>query len=250
MSASEILKAVIEKYELSEPVPQDVRISMIKSRKRNLILILNQDAKGGLFVSAVVSLFLWVKKLGISISIIKSAIAVSMALIIGAGLITAAGLYTAGMVVNYFADEKQTIDRIDNVSTVPEEKPVSPVVQDILFYSVAVSMVEMEDAPDKLISDFTTKVISELRNIKGAKAAIDIKKLDKYHKADKILTISIIKLDEKTSSSDTGSIYRISAKIVNSNNSRVLMYSSTTAEDRNNIPDSLRKLAEKISVQL
>jgi len=247
MNTTDVLKSVIDKYELSDPVPLNVRQAMEKSRKENLIRILKKDSRRVLFISAVVSFFLWIKKLGISISIVKSAVAVISALVIVIGVLVTASVYTTGKIMDYLQDEAPVIEQVQNSETESVEKPV---VQDVLSYAVAVSPVEMDDVSDALLREYTKKMILELRNIKGAQAAIDIDKLDKYHLADKILSISIIKLDEKSQNDSAGSVYRVSAKIISTVNSQVLMYSSVTADAESGIPDSLRKLAEKVSAKL
>ncbi len=249
MNNEYILKSVIDKYKLSEPLPVSARISMEKSRKKNLVKILRKDARRALFITAVVSFFLWIKKFGVSISIVKSAVAVSAVLIIGAGVITFVGVYSINKLVHHISNE--TV-KIENTKSLKMESAGNPaaVSQEILSYAMAVSPVEMDDVSDSLLSKYTNKIILELRNINGAQAAIKADKLDKYHLSDKILSISIIKLDEKsqTSGSDK-SAFRISAKIVNTVNSRVLMYTSVIADGEDAIPDSLLKLAEKIPVK-
>jgi hypothetical protein len=248
MNSNEILKTVIDKYELSEPVPQDVHMAMEKSRKENLVRILKKDVRRAVFISAVVSFFLWVKKFGISVSIVKSAAAVSAALIIGTGVITAAGVYTVKKAFEYMSDDTRKIEKTPDVKikSVGTDRQTLTPVQGILSYTVAVSPVEMDDVSSELLAEYTNIVIQELQIIRGAHAVINIDRLDKYHISDKILTISIIKLNEQSQTAGAKSVYRISARIISTSNSQILMHASVTADDKRGIPDSLRKLAEKI----
>jgi len=252
MNTEKTLKAVIDKYKLSEPVPFDVRMAMEKSRKENLIKILKRDVHRAIFLSMVVSFFLWIKKFGISISIIKSAVAVSVALIIGAGIITVAGVYTTGKIIDYISDEKQKIEQVQDIKidSGSNEKTEESGAPEIISYAVAVSPVEMDNASYKLLSEYRNIMIRELRKIKGTKAAINLNSLDEYHLADKTLNISIIKLNEKSQGSGDESVYRISAKIISSTNSRVLMHTSETAAGENAISGSIQKLAAKLSAKL
>ena len=252
MKTEEILKTVIDKYKLDDPVPFEARMVMEKSRKENLVRILKKETGGIIFISLVVSFFLWIKKFGISVSIAKSAVAVTAALIIGAGVITAAGVYTAGKIADYISDNNQKTEHIQNLKKDSGES-INPEVQavpEIISYSVAVAPVEMDDVPDKLLSEYRNQMIHELRENKGVKAAVNSYSLDNYHTSDKTLQVSIIKLDEKSKASGAESVYRISAKIISTADSRVLMYSSVTADGESTIPDSIKKLAEKISAKL
>ena len=247
MNTDNTLKAVIDKYKLSDPVSAEIRLAMEKSRRDNLAMILKKDAYSALFISAVVSFFMWIKKFGITVSITKSAVAVSAALIIGACAVTAVGVYTVKNVSAHLSDEKQKIESIQSGSIV---KPVVTAVPEIFSYNVAVSPVEMDDVTDDLLSEYRNKMILELGNIRGSKAAINIEKLNGNHITGKILSISIIKLKEQMKESGDKSPYRISARIINAVNSQVLMYSSVTAESESTIPDSLSELALKISGKL
>ena len=252
MKNEDILKSVIDKYKLDEPVPSEVRIAMERSRKKSLIRILKEDAERAIFITLAVSFFLWIKKFGISISIAKSAIAVAAALIIGAGTITAAGVYSTVKVLDYLSDNKQKIEKTEELKSVSGEKKETETNQipEITSFAVAVHTVDMDDAPDRSLSEYRNKMIQSLRSIKGSKAAIILENLDEYHTSDKTLSISIIRLDEKSKTSENESVYRILAKIINSANSQVLMYSSVTADGESSIPDSIQKLAQKISAKL
>jgi hypothetical protein len=250
MNAGELLKSVIDRYELSEAVPHEVRIAMEKSRKENLVRILKNDACNIFFISAVTSFFLWIKKFGISLSIAKSAVAVTTTCIIGAGMFTATGIYTAKKVIDYLsAETPKTEKQVEKIQDIKINSVKKPIVPGILYYTVAVSQIEMDEVTNEKLSEYTNNVIKELRNIKGAQSAINLNNLDKNHISDKSLSITIMKLEEFKTTGNK-SVYRISAKIVNTNNSQILEYASETADNESGIPDSLRKLAKKVSEKL
>ena len=251
MNPEQTLKAAIDKYRLSEPVMPDVKIALEKSRKDNLVRILKQNVQRTIFTTAVVSFFLWIKKFGVSISIVKSTVAVSTAVIISAGVITASGIYTTTRVIRVIHDNEKKIKRINEIKTdTVTEKPGITAGPVVLSYSVAVSSVESsDDISGSKAAGYTETVIRELCSIRGARAAININSLDRYHLSDRILTISIIKLDEGNRSSGSA-VYRLSAKIINSSSSRVLMHESVMASGENEIRPSLSKLVKKISRSL
>jgi hypothetical protein len=178
------------------------------------------------------------------------AAALTTACIIGTGTLTVASVYTVKKVIDYISVERpktgQKIEELQDIKTGSVEKPAVP---GILSYSVAVSRINMDDVSNDRLSEYTNKMIYDLRNLKGAHSAININDLDKKHISDKILSISIIKLNEPQSTGNK-SVYRISAKIINSNNSQVLLYASETADNESTIQDSLHKLAKKVSDKL
>ncbi len=247
MNASETLKSVINKYEISEPVPADVRMAMVKSRKENLIKIMKKESRRSLFITAVVTFFFWIKKFGLSISIAKSAAAVSAAFIISAAIITAAGIYTVKNIFQHVSGESLNYENKHDTTTGSDDNLPDVEQPEILSYSMAVSTVEMDDVSAELLSKYRNIIIQELVNIRGTRAAVKIEKLNKFNLSNKILSISIIKLDEQTDSSgNRKTLFRISAKIINSLNSQVLMYTSVHAENEGAIPGALRELAEKL----
>lgn len=244
MNNEELLKAVIKKYELEDPVPSEVRLSMEKSRRESLSKILKRNAGTAVFTSAVVTFFMWTKKFGISFSIAKSAVAVTAAAAIGAGAVAAAGIYGTVKIGEYLLSpgvnsETGKLTEPNQQVTPGEDSDTSP---QIATYTLAVSQVEMDNASGTVLSGYTDAVIRELRRINGPRAAVAFDMLDSYHRADRILSISIIKLDEKSRS-----FYRISAKIISSADSRVLKHISETVDTEGDVSGALRSLAVKVS---
>lgn len=250
MNNEELLNSIIKKYELADPVPADVRAFMEKSRREGLVKILKQEAPRVLFVTAAVSIFLWLKKFGISLSIFKSTLAVSAAIAVGAGAVTVAGVYSTVKITQQLSsihNEPGSGTRIEQAPVI-EQPPLTIeaiTIPEIITYTVAVAHVEMENDDSDALKKYTSMVISELRKAGGEEAAIGIDKLDSTHKSDRILALSIIKLNDNLVSS-----YRISAKVIDSSNSEVLKHVSETVGSKGDIPDSLRSLALKVSAGL
>ena len=244
MKNDELLNAVIDKYKLADPAPSAVRLAMEQSRRDNLVKILKKDSRSALFTSAVVSFFLWIKKFGVPVSITKSAAAVTAAVAIGAGAVTTAGVYGTVKITEYLLSAKTGTGDISSGGSDQDMIPISP-VPEVIFYSLAVSQVEMDDAAGRALSGYTNTVINELRRIRGRKAAVNLDMLDSNHKAERILSVSIIRLDNKSQA-----VYRISAKIISSANSQVLRHISVTVSRESEIPDALRTIAQKVSAGL
>ena len=74
MNQRDILRQVITKYKLDKPIPVKAQKEMLTARKDTLIEILKRNKKYSIFLFSVISLFFWIKRFGLSLSILKSAI--------------------------------------------------------------------------------------------------------------------------------------------------------------------------------
>ena len=243
MSAENILKNVIDKYEISMHMSRQARAAMNRSKRKNLSLILKRQVRGIIFINATVTFFLWVKKYGISISFTKSAIAVSVTILSMAGIVSYSAVFTARVVIDSLRQDKTSASVIEQIIEAPV-LPEQDVVRQVVSYAVAVNRVEMKGADAQARTGLTNDVIRELAGLKGNRAAISSNSIDSYHVSDKVLSVSVIKL--AGSSSDV-SVFRISAKVINSADSRVILYVSETAESEDKIKDSLKILMKKVS---
>lgn len=241
----EVLKTVIDKYELAEDIPFAVREAAEITKKKVLLEIVKRQAGYSLFAAAAISLFLWIKRYGLTVSISKCAAAVATAAIVGASAAAVTTVYTVKKIISGSSEIREEIKDEGKNDEKPLIRKNEKSAQNVLRYSVAVSPVEMDQAPAERINTLTDVMISELRTLKGGLASVRAAEIDRNHISDKILSISVIKLEEQSKSK--ADLYRVSAKIVNSENSRVLIHVSETAEGGDGIGDAIRKIAKKLS---
>jgi hypothetical protein len=83
----ETLKLILKMAAFEQPVPDTVKIQMMNSMRKNLIIILKRFGKYGFFTMAAVHLFFILKKIGISISLFKSYILLIMVSVLVAGVV-------------------------------------------------------------------------------------------------------------------------------------------------------------------
>lgn len=243
MNEKALLKSLLDKYEISEPMPLQARRTMNRSKKKNLAAIIKKHADVFFLTGAAVSLFFSVKKIGISISITKSAVLLTIASVAAAGIVALTAVYA----VKHLIPEQQ----VSPGETFAQQKVSDPVQSgdgiaagEVMSYAIAVDRVSMAGVTAARRSVYTGTIISELRREKGELAAINSYSLDKFHVSKKVLSVSIIELKNPGAA---GSVFRISAKVVSSENSRVLMYISETAQGEDAINNSLKVLMEKVS---
>lgn len=246
MSAENLLKTVIDRYEISLHMSPQARAAMNRSKRKNLAMILKKQVSGIIFINTTVAFFLWVKKYGISLSFAKSAVAVSVAILSAAGIVSYSAVFTAGMVLENMQKDQfsqPVIEQTVDVSVLPEQDAARRIVS----YAVAVNRVEMKGGNSQTRSRFTDDVIRELRSLKGGNAAISSNSIDNYHVSDKVLSVSIITL---AGSPGEKAVFRVSVKLINSADSRVLLYVAETAQSEDKIQDSIKALMKKVAAVL
>lgn len=242
MNEKALLKSLLVKYEITKPLPADVRRAMNRSKKDNLKAIIRKQAGGFFLTGAVVGLFLGVKKIGISISMTKSAILLTVASAAAAGILAfSAGYAVKHLITGNVLSPDQTSMQQDNDLIQPGAGTAGG---EVISYAIAVDRVSMSGVPAARRSAYTVTLINELRRLKGELAAINTYSLDRNHVSKKVLSVAIIEL-KNTGAGE--SAFRISAKVISSENSRVLMYISETAKGEDAINDSLKVLMEKVS---
>ncbi|MCP4137978.1 MAG: hypothetical protein GY754_43850 [bacterium] len=119
MKKPDVLQQVLEEYKLDAPLPGDVRKEMISSSAPVLKAVLKKHGKYGILVSMAVSVFFGIKRLGISLSLAKSSVVVSVAA--AATAVTVVAGTTTG-VVKIIIHEKASIEQ----GVIPEETIIQP----------------------------------------------------------------------------------------------------------------------------
>lgn len=72
MNQTDIFRELIRFYRLEKPIPMKVHKDLLKARRETLLTILEKQVNYGLFILLIINLFFFAKRIGISISIIKS----------------------------------------------------------------------------------------------------------------------------------------------------------------------------------
>ncbi len=87
----QLLEQLLIKYRLTEPVPQEVRSYILKRKRKFFIKLCKSIGIYNIFFGSVLTVFFIVKKLGISITLIHSAVIVGLLTLLSAGSITYCG---------------------------------------------------------------------------------------------------------------------------------------------------------------
>jgi hypothetical protein len=85
---------ILEWYKFRKEIPEAAKKSIERSKKDTLKAILKKNGAYGIITSLTVSVFLFAKKTGIPLSIVKCTIIVWTAITLGAGMIAGGTFYT------------------------------------------------------------------------------------------------------------------------------------------------------------
>jgi hypothetical protein len=241
----DILIKLYEKYKLSDKLPLDAKKAMLDSKKRTFIKILKREGKYSLFMFFVVSIFFWVKRVGITLSIAKSAIVVITAFITFAVVISTSSFYA----YNHFKQPIKQIEQIkeerltDKGDTKLEQKVSTPKKEksEIINYQINVVPFEFEAIDSKVAQSITQKIVRELQKQKGKNAANIIDRAKKKITTDKLLLGSIVKIDETI---------LITVKIMDTRSSKVLLYINEEAKSDLQVNAVCKRIAVKVAKKL
>ncbi|MCP4132366.1 MAG: hypothetical protein GY754_15445 [bacterium] len=143
MKKNDIVKQVLKKYKFDHELSPEEEKHLFKIRKKILKSVLKRHGVYSMYVSLAVSLFLGIKRFGMSLSIGKSFIAVgSAALIMGAGIAAGAAVAVKKIVIDQpVAEERVPVPvPVPVPVTVPvtekEKKPAPAVIKKITFKSL------------------------------------------------------------------------------------------------------------------
>ncbi|MCP4130226.1 MAG: hypothetical protein GY754_04525 [bacterium] len=256
MSQVDQFKKVLVKYKFHNPTPPENKKAVGKFKKDTLVTILKKKGKYGLFVSLVISLFLWTKKAGFSISIGKIMLIVAAVGTVTAATISAGAYFT----VKYIAEtrslektepiEKNELDIMEPTKdtikdsekktafappVTPDKKPEAEKIR----YKLAVTGLQYDSSIKDIGRKINNSILAGVVSIGGKDAAARISTIPKKERPKKILSGTIVKLDET---------YRISAKIVEKG--RVILYETETAKSKDDIDRACKALSKKIAGKL
>lgn len=114
----EIVDSLLEKYRFTEPLPPEVQKGLRRIREREFNRVIRSAGGGSLFFSAAAYLHFTFKKVGVTLSLTKSAAILTLSGILAAGAV-AAGLY--GVIRTLTAEEKQAPELPPRIES-PEKK--------------------------------------------------------------------------------------------------------------------------------
>lgn len=240
-----LLQGLLEKYRVAEPVPAAVRARIISRRRRNLVEILKKLGRYNPLLGAILLVYFLFKKLGVSVTLVQSAV-----IFFTVSAITVAGV-TAGsyIVVKSIIDSspqvglhKQDRDVIGKSSpgivdgSVSEKTrevigPVLPEVKNVLH----IRPFEGMETKGSDVYTVSNAIQSELIRLRGAGNVLSGS--SPTH-GGKLLLLGTVRKHAE--------LYSITVKVVDSESGRI-RFASTEEARSDTLVSISKKLAKEIS---
>lgn len=240
MKEQDPVKKIMEKYKYDVDLPDDVRKTMLKSKKKVLVKIFKKKGYFSIFLFFVLSLFFRLKTIGITITMAKSFVIV---LIMSASIFTAVTVSSAYgikvLIDNYYIEKKQKIqsDKLKNTLQ-PDNIPVKEkIVARKVHYKMVINPFEISNN-NQMSKVFTSQVANEIKKIKGKQSVVVSKSAPEKFEAIMLMNGSITKISEA---------YNVSIRIIDINTEEILYYKSVKVKNSKEISIISRKIAEQVS---
>jgi hypothetical protein len=238
MNEKEIMRRLLEKFRFTAPLPDDVRRGMPARRKSGLVSILRMKRKYGVFIAPVIWFFFLARRLGVPMSVAKCTVIVWAIIILMTGAATTGAVYAVKLLAPVeSAPEAPAVPgkggevRADarSVSSSPgvEEPPAS----------LGVVPFEFVGADAELAEKVTRKIGGRLIGSRGAGKVVYSGGPAGSRKAKTLLLGTVVKL---------GDGYRITARVVDTASSRILVFASEKISSAGEADEACERITAKV----
>ncbi len=233
---------LIDKYQLTDETPADVKNNISQYKKAGFKNIIKKAGKYSIISAAVYSVFFFLKKLGISISVFKSIIIVSVGSIVIVSSVSTGVYYTIKHITGKDQKLEKKIDNtqlknknIEALKNNPQNKTTAVTTKDATV-AFGVIPFAVENAPKTISTAFTSGLISNLKAAHGSKAVMRLN-IAKQNRVKKLVIGSIDRID--------GS-YIITAKVVRVKDSKILKMVTETVDSKDKLQAAAKRISAKV----
>lgn len=238
MTKKDPAKELLQKYKMDKPLPDGNRKNIRVLKKRTMIHILKNQKRYSTFVFLAVSIFFWIKRFGVSFSLVKSAVVVLFALTLFVGAVAASAFITVKYLVMNTSVKEEIYKRKNKKEEVHNNELEKKI--NIPQYRISMAYFEYDSAISAIGRQVNSSLRNELLNLKGGNV-IDFTSGPANIKSNRIIVGSITKLD---------TTYLITAKIIDRTTSRIIEYVTETVETESDIPRACSVVSAKIAKKI
>ena len=166
MNNEEILRQVLEKYKISMPINPAVRKHIMKSRKKVLVNVFKHYGQYNIIIAAALVVYFPIRKIGISASLVQSAVitftlsAITAVVLITGGYIAINKLLFTAPVEKQITEEK--INRIDEKPAIKKEIIIDKFENKLIFPGF-----KSISADKTIVNQLNAEILKELYLIRG-----------------------------------------------------------------------------------
>ena len=236
---------VLLKYRFVEPVPPEVRRHIRLNKGRQFGITLKRAGAYSILFALISHLFFTLRKYGIGITIVKSALLLGILSLFTAAIITT-GVYW--FVIRSSPESplyKEIDDSIGSIGSIiekpattaaPEEKDIveSPAV---IENRIGVQPFHAENCPAALALSASDRMAGTLSSLRGRELVLNLRTGRAGRKSGMMLFGSVDFLE---------GAYTVTARVVSVKDSRILYYDSEIAGTENDIQAACDRLSRKI----
>lgn len=238
-----ILKALLDKYRVSRPLPDEVQNHSLKNKRKNLIAILKKLKIYSPVFSLILSVFFFFKQFGITLSLLQSYVVLFIISVTATVTLAAGGYATAKILMINETKSHHMDSSVGDVKKSSEDKKINlsdakkssiTVKGNIVYFQPLIN----NGADKGIVDNITNNIKSEIIKLKG-------KDKVSFHSSPGIskilLTGSVEKLDN---------FYMITLRVTNRMNRRIIFASSWEIKSENEMLPVCKKIARDISGKL
>ncbi len=246
--AIEQFHKVLENLSFVEPASPELQKHIRKIKRRQFKKILKKTAAYSVTFICISYIYFTLKKLGISVTIAKSAAIFAVSSSVAAVSVAGGSYYAVKKIVA--PEVEQEIEKIiEREAAGPEKKKdinkrekIDPKKNadtvDIIKKRIAVQNFDVENANNIIAQKVTNKILEELAQIRGADYVVGYSK----GKTDKISGMTLIGSVEFLNN-----LYTITAKVIDIKTLKVIYYASEISESEEGLNSACEKISKKIS---
>jgi hypothetical protein len=239
MRKTEQFEKLMSKFRFTRPVPPEVRRRISSSKKKQFRTILKKTGGYSISFGIIASLFFSLKKLGMGVSIVKTAIILA-SVTAAATVLIVAGVYTT--VKRIDKDEKREVGVLETdkqVAQPVEQKDAEPVdSSESVAGRIGVRVFAADNADKNMSITVTDAIADELALLRGEEFTLNIRKSNDEKRYRMMLVGSVEQRD---------GVFMITARVSDVRDSRVLFYASEEAASPGDITAACRSIARKIA---
>jgi len=230
---------LMEKYRLTEPLPPHVRRHLRKSKRRQFIIILKRTSGYSALFVLISNVFFTLKKFGMAITIVKSAIIIVAAALLTAGAVTMAVYF---LVLQNVPDPEAVTGVRDSVigtedrdRALKDEPPAEPM--SVIEDRIGIQAFSGVNLPVDRATGISDRIAGELSALLGESRVINLR-VGRGEKRSGMILLGTVE--------ESNGSFSIIARVVNVKDSVILFYDKETAASEGDIDGACGRLAKKI----
>ncbi|HOO71527.1 MAG TPA: hypothetical protein PK926_07175 [Spirochaetota bacterium] len=240
MNRTELFEKFLDNYRFTRPVPVEVRRHVLIHKNSQFAVILKKAGGYSLAFGLVTSLFFSLKKLGLGVTIVKSAVilaAVTAASVAVIGL----GAYASAQYIIRIIDKEKISVEADKHPPSNIEESFDPRESAEVAGRIGIQVFSAENTEKTLSAEVTDIIAGELARLRGEQYTVNVRKTGNIKRYRMMLIGSVEQKDDS---------FIVVARVSDVTDSRLLFYTSEEIQSREKINAASKTIARKIAEAL